>query len=89
MKTILLIILTVFLFSACEERPNTPDPKNVLVLDNGDNVRLLFEHDGCKVYKFQVEGNYGYYTSCEGKVTWSENCGKNCRRDVTITTNHK
>lgn len=28
------------------------------------NVQYLFEHDGCKVYRFYDRGNYVYFTNC-------------------------
>lgn len=32
-------------------------------------VDYLFEHDGCKVYRFYDRGNYVYFTNCQGTVT--------------------
>lgn len=32
-------------------------------------VEYLFEHEGCKVYRFWDHGNYVYFTNCEGTVT--------------------
>lgn len=32
-------------------------------------VEYLFEHDGCKVYRFMDYGNYVYFTNCEGNTT--------------------
>lgn len=32
-------------------------------------VDYLFEHDGCKVYRFYDMGNYVYFTNCRGDVT--------------------
>lgn len=45
-------------------------------------IELLFEKDGCKVYRFEDGGRDHYYTTCEGSVSadWSESCGKNCRK---------
>lgn len=31
--------------------------------------RYLFEHEGCKVYRFMDMGHYIYFTNCEGDVT--------------------
>ena len=31
-------------------------------------VEYLFEHDGCKVYRFMDNGNYVYFTSCNGEA---------------------
>lgn len=32
-------------------------------------VEYLFEHDGCRVYRFQDMGNWVYFTNCDGDVT--------------------
>ncbi len=32
------------------------------------NVDYLFEHDGCKVYRFYDHGNYVYFTNCRGEA---------------------
>jgi len=31
-------------------------------------VDYLFEHDGCKVYRFYDRGNYIYFTNCNGEA---------------------
>ena len=31
-------------------------------------VEYLFEHEGCKVYRFMDMGHYIYFTNCEGDV---------------------
>ncbi len=31
-------------------------------------VDYLFEHDGCKVYRFYDRGNYVYFTNCNGEA---------------------
>ena len=31
-------------------------------------VDYLFEHQGCKVYRFYDRGNYVYFTNCNGEV---------------------
>lgn len=37
------------------------------------NVQYLFEHEGCKVYRFMDMGNYVYFTNCSGDVTAIKN----------------
>lgn len=32
-------------------------------------VEYLFEHEGCKVYRFMDMGHYIYFTNCQGDVT--------------------
>lgn len=43
-------------------------------------VEYLFEHDGCKVYRFHDMGHYVYFTNCQGDVT-------NIESDSTRVTN--
>lgn len=31
-------------------------------------VEFLFEHDGCKVYRFMDGRNYIYYSDCRGQI---------------------
>lgn len=31
-------------------------------------VDYLFEHGGCKVYRFYDRGNYVYFTNCNGEA---------------------
>lgn len=46
------------------------------------NVSYLFEHDGCKVYRFYDNGNYVYFTT-KGDVTSIKNDSTK-ERTVTI-----
>ena len=59
--------LCVFNLIACStEKPlSTQPPKNNVTY----KVEYLFEHDGCKVYRFRDYGNYVYFTSCKGETT--------------------
>jgi hypothetical protein len=44
-------------------------------------VELLFEVDGCKVYRFYDGGAPRYFTKCKdgnSSVGWIQSCGKNC-----------
>ena len=34
-------------------------------------VTLLFEHEGCRVYRFS-DGGTKYFTNCRGSVAWKE-----------------
>jgi len=61
------IVLFVVLLNSCGiNRPiSTQQPSN-----NGTYaVDYLFEHDGCKVYRFQDMGRWVYFTNCAGDVT--------------------
>jgi len=58
------------LISCVTETPLKAGPS-----DNNEtyNIEYLFEHDGCKVYRFLDKGNYVYFTNCKGDVTSFEN----------------
>lgn len=58
-------------FSSCGiERPLSQEAP---VNNSTYNVEYLFEHDGCKVYRFRDKGHYIYFTNCQGDVTSIEN----------------
>ena len=66
MKYFLLLLLPITVMScAIIERP--------LREGKSDNNRTyevdyLFEHDGCKVYRFLDKGHYVYFTNCNGET---------------------
>ena len=66
MKTILLLAVVIALLSC--EMPKEPitNPEKV----EYHSVQLLFEKDGCKVYRFSDEGNVVYFTNCAGKTEY-------------------
>lgn len=49
--------------------------------ENNDSYRVqyLFEHEGCKVYRFYDKGNYVYFTNCNGEAI--------AKTDSTTVTN--
>jgi hypothetical protein len=49
-------------------------------------VELLFEVDGCKVYRFQDCNRYHYFTNCKGETATLERHGKNNYLQSEITT---
>jgi hypothetical protein len=76
------LIVVVFAFGllvlacskAAQEQAQTGNPSF--------KVDLLFEHEGCKVFRFEDAGRNRYFTNCQGGTAWSEThtCGKNCSR---------
>lgn len=52
-------------------------------------VSLLFENEGCKVYRFDDAGHYHYYANCQGStvttVTETQSEGKSTRPEQTTT----
>lgn len=69
-KSSLLIIFIINLSSCVLQTPiETVKPVN----NNTYNVQYLFEHNGCKVYRFMDLGHYVYFTNCNSDVTSIEN----------------
>ena len=65
---ILIVALTLsFVFYSC----TTTIPISKQEPDNNPTyeVYYLFEHEGCKVYRFRDAGNYVYFTNCKGSTT--------------------
>lgn len=61
----LIPFIAILAFASCSiSRPLRSEPSQ-----NNDTytVQYLFEHDGCKVYRFYDRGNYVYFTNCRGE----------------------
>ncbi len=57
-------VLLIFVLSECVRRP-----QQVLSTSNRNyTLDLLFEHEGCKMYRFKDGDRYVYWTDCRGKV---------------------
>lgn len=69
MKTfvLLLVIVTAFVLglSSCASPIYSKPAEN----NQGYTVDYLFEHDGCKVYRFRDGNSWVYFTNCTGNVT--------------------
>jgi len=75
-KLFYLSVVTVI--AACTvQQPISYAPSH----NNADyDVAYLFEHDGCKVYRFMDDGSYVYFTNVRSDVTIVPN-------DSTVITN--
>ena len=70
MKTLfrtLLILIVSCEFLSCTRQ--IPVSKVIPENNKTYKVDFLFEHDGCKVYRFIDKGNTVYFTNCNGNVT--------------------
>lgn len=81
----LLLVCSAWLSSCGVGRPLIKEaPAN----NSSYRVEYLFEHDGCKVYRFMDMGHYIYFTNCQGDVTSIENdsirTGNKIRRQPVI-----
>jgi hypothetical protein len=61
-----IIIILAGLFSCAAGVPIT---KQAPANNKTYEVEYLFEHDGCKVYRFTDYGNFIYFTNCNGEVS--------------------
>ncbi len=70
-KILLSTILICFeLLAGCTiSKPTKPIYTRPAENNKGYEVTYLFEHDGCKVYKFMDMGNWVYFTSCQGETS--------------------
>lgn len=83
MKNILCILSIIIIgFSSC----NTSRPVAKQVPGNNETYKVdyLFEHEGCKVYRFYDRGNYVYFTNCTGNITAISNDSSAVRVQNTI-----
>lgn len=71
MKGILRLSLSMILFALVMVSCYTQQPLVVGASDNNDTykVEYLFEHEGCKVYRFHDRGSYVYFSNCTGSIT--------------------
>ena len=81
-----VIALSCLLLVACEK------PAESAVDSSNGNIPVekLFSVDGCTVYRFQDGGYNRYFSSCKAghsEMTYQQNCGKNCSRPETISSN--
>jgi len=76
----------VLSMGGCEVPPVSTSPTNNAAVP----VSLLFEHDGCRVYRFEDEGRDHWFVRCAGAssstASTTENCGKHCTRVVEVPT---
>ncbi|MFP4489502.1 MAG: DUF4884 domain-containing protein [Bacteroidales bacterium] len=64
------MIIAFSFYSCFSQRPLSRErPDN----NRTYRVEYLFEHDGCRVYRFRDKGNYVYFTNCGGDVTSMKN----------------
>jgi len=65
-KSILFIIVTFNMISCMIQEPiSVAAPENNKTYE----IEYLFEHDGCKMYRFMDNGTYIYFSNCNNDVT--------------------
>ena len=84
MRKLLLPFLSIVL-GGCAAEPVATAPTNNANIE----VDLLFEHDGCRVYRFRDLG-YHYFARCDGAgpnaTVLPERCGKSGQECGTVPT---
>ncbi len=78
LKNIFLLLILMFA-CACAKSPASRSATNNVEIP----VDFLFEHEGCKVYRFLDAGYYRYFTNCTQTMS-TQSCGKNCTREESI-----
>ena len=69
-RSLIPVLVIAGLFSCASQRPISK-----LIPSNNETyeVEYLFEHDGCKVYRFKDHGHYVYFTNCSNSTSSVEN----------------
>jgi len=67
MKKSILVIAMFLLLTAC----NKEAQQEVQSSNSEIKLELLFEHDGCKVYRFVDGGRNVYWSDCRGNMSTS------------------
>jgi len=81
MKKHLLWVLAVPFVSCTVQNPVSTAPAQ----NNKQYVvDYLFEHDGCKIYRFNDNGHYVYFTNCRGE-TIAKTDSATVMRNITST----
>jgi outer membrane biogenesis lipoprotein LolB len=82
----LVVALSCLVLVACTE----PAESTAASSNPNVSVEKLLTVDGCTVYRFQDGGHSRYFSKCHdahSEVTYQQNCGKNCSRPETISSN--
>jgi hypothetical protein len=76
----LLILLVLFSFAGCE--------KEAIEESQSGNFRLelLFEKDGCKMYRFHDGGRVIYWATCPGKTEYTWQSKNMTHNEEEVTT---
>lgn len=87
MKKLILGFLFFGILISCHE-------KGVETIKNGNFTNeLLFEQDGCKMYRFMDGGRAIYWSNCNGHIEYTErhSSGKSTTSEIveSITLNNK
>lgn len=80
MKKLLLLLLSAILFASCANSSIKTESTDF----NGIKLDLLFEKDGCKIYRFRDGLEFVYWSDCSGRIEYEYN-----RNNGKSSTSHK
>lgn len=99
-STLLFVLLVIGLMAVIVYLTYKPAlPAQEMKQSGNFQVEMLFEHDGCKMYRFEDAGKYIYYSKCSSEnnedlstqTSWNErkSCGKGCVKYIPhqVSTN--
>ncbi|MBD8348103.1 DUF4884 domain-containing protein [Dysgonomonas sp. HGC4] len=69
MKTLIILSFATLLLNLSSCGTGEPLVRTKTQNNSTYKVDYLFEHDGCKVYRFEDDGKYVYFTNCIGDVS--------------------
>ena len=81
MKKTIILAAALLSLAACRKREQSVEATT----NSNFNLELLFEKDGCKVYRF-YDQRWVYYTTCDGSVQYEQKHGKSTDQYETMTT---
>lgn len=89
MKTLLISIIFVSIaIGFCSCNSYTPISKEKPGNNQTYEVEYLFEHDGCKMYRFRDHNGYVYFTNCTGNVTALKGDSTKSRVQTIVKANY-
>lgn len=68
MKKNLFLIAMATIWAAASCSVQRPVSVAVPANNNSYKVEYLFEHEGCRVYRFEDGSRYVYFTNCQGEA---------------------
>jgi len=66
MKNRFFLLIPMLYLAAC--MPQRPIARIIPDNNKSYEVQYLFEHEGCKVYRFQDGTDWVYFTNCRGET---------------------
>jgi hypothetical protein len=87
-KSLIIAFCGLFAVQSCSVHVQKPVSKNKAANNKDYEVAFLFEHDGCKVYRFEDGGQFIYFTSCNGETIKVQSDSTGVKRYKSINKNN-